>query len=138
MLQASLSQLPPTAYERLHFVASLLYQRARAVGNAPVMVPLQHALYTACLCVLTVVLVCLQEMAEAQLSTLDILMSFKPEDALLPFHALVSQPWAVLPPVLTGENIGKLIALSAPLSLNPDHFYVHLVRRLVVGYPLHC
>lgn len=49
----------------------------------------------------------------------------------LPFHELLDDPWDVLQPELTEQTVGRLVAFSGPLQLDPDEFYMRLARLIV-------
>lgn len=55
------------------------------------------------------------------------------ESKRLPFHDVLSDPWAVLTPQLTPESVPTLLGLCGPLRLSTDDFYVHLVKRMTLA-----
>ena len=50
------------------------------------------------------------------------------------FHELVEQPWEVIQGVLSESSLMHLVTLSTPLQLDPDQFYICLLRRTLTSF----
>jgi hypothetical protein len=98
--------IPPQDYERLSLVCSL------RLKNDP-------------------------DVQRRHIRALEILSSFHASQEVserVPFHALLSDPWCVLEPLLTIESCSRLLPLSGALGLDADLFPVHLVRNIVAQH----
>eukprot|EP00940_MAST-03C_sp_MAST-3C-sp2_P002336 g2336.t1 len=68
----------------------------------------------------------LQRMGEV----LDVLLTFaKSFDAPIDARVLLRSPWSAIDPALSVSSLRYLIALAAPLRLNPDQFVVRLLKK---------
>ena len=50
------------------------------------------------------------------------------------FHELIEQPWEVIQGMLSESSLMHLVTLSTPLQLDPDQFYICLLRRTVTSF----
>lgn len=124
-----LPKLSPTDYERIRFVCSVIpaaYQDSRIQDYMHIIDILSTFTCT------NITTPSVQPPTESSLTcqtgkgSLNDIFSSR-----LPFHQLLNDPWNILEKELNSITVKKLVALSHPLRLDPDEFYVCVLKRMV-------